>query len=64
MVFYRRALVTRYGVGGGRAPPPRLLYTREELREIRKLQAVAQVEREEVSPLRWTAGSGRGGERQ
>ena len=29
----------------GEAPPPRLLYTREELRELRKLQTLAHVER-------------------
>ena len=29
----------------GEAPPPRLLYTEDELREIRKLQTLAHVER-------------------
>jgi pyruvate ferredoxin oxidoreductase alpha subunit len=29
----------------GEAPPPRLLYTRDELREVRKLQTLAHVER-------------------
>ena len=29
----------------GEPPPPRLLYTRDELREVRKLQTLAQVER-------------------
>jgi pyruvate ferredoxin oxidoreductase alpha subunit len=29
----------------GAAPPPRLLYTETELRELRKLQAIARVER-------------------
>ena len=33
-------------------PPPRLLYTEDELREIRKLQSIALVEREETSPIR------------
>ncbi len=55
--FYRMAQVTREAVAAGRAPPPRLLYTQGELREIRKLQAVAQVEREEVSPPRRTGGN-------
>ena len=32
----------------GTAPPPRLLYTADELREVRKLQAVAAVERHEL----------------
>lgn len=32
----------------GSAPPPRLLYTASELREIRKLQSIAKVEREEL----------------
>jgi len=51
--FYQMAAVTREAVAAGAAPPPRLLYTEAELREIRKLQAVAQAEREETSPLRW-----------
>jgi pyruvate ferredoxin oxidoreductase alpha subunit len=33
----------------GTSPPPRLLYTETELREIRKLQAIAHVERHEVA---------------
>lgn len=33
----------------GVAPPPRLLYTADELREVRKLQAIAHVQRLEVS---------------
>ncbi|MCW5774346.1 MAG: hypothetical protein KIT16_22070 [Rhodospirillaceae bacterium] len=32
----------------GRAPPPRLLFTEHELREVRKMQAVAKVERHEL----------------
>lgn len=31
------------------APPPRLLYTTDELREMRKLQAIAHVERQELN---------------
>jgi pyruvate ferredoxin oxidoreductase alpha subunit len=38
----RRALAT------GETPPPRLLFTENELREVRKLQAVAGVERTEL----------------
>jgi pyruvate ferredoxin oxidoreductase alpha subunit len=45
--FYEMASVTRKAVEEGRAPEPRLLYTEEELREVRKLQAIAVVEREE-----------------
>jgi pyruvate ferredoxin oxidoreductase alpha subunit len=43
--FYEMAAVTRKAADDGIAPPPRLLYTEEELREVRKLQAIAQVER-------------------
>ena len=43
--FYEMAAVTRRAAETGQAPPPRLLYTEEELREVRKLQAIAQVER-------------------
>jgi len=32
----------------GAPPPPRLMFTEDELREVRKLQAVAHVEREEL----------------
>lgn len=48
--FYQIAADTREAVAKGVAPRPRLLYTQDELREIRKLQAVAQVEREDVAP--------------
>ena len=43
--FYEMAAVTRRAAETGQAPPPRLLYTEEELREVRKLQAIAQGER-------------------
>ena len=43
------AAVMRDAAQRGESPPPRLLYTEEELREVRKLQAVAQVEREELA---------------
>ncbi len=59
--FYQMVAVTREAVTAGKAPPPRLLYTEAELREIRKLQAVAQVEREETTPLRWSEDSNQGG---
>jgi pyruvate ferredoxin oxidoreductase alpha subunit len=32
----------------GKAPRPRLLYTEDELKEVRKLQAIANIEREEL----------------
>jgi pyruvate ferredoxin oxidoreductase alpha subunit len=43
--FYEMAALTRQAAQTGQTPPPRLLYTEEELREVRKLQAVAQMER-------------------
>lgn len=46
--FYEIAAVTKQAVVDKVIPPPRLLYTGNELREIRKLQAVAHVEREEL----------------
>jgi len=46
--FYEMARVIRDAAKAGEAPPPRLLYTRDELREMHKLQAVARVEREEL----------------
>lgn len=33
---------------GGAPPPPRLMFTENELREVRKMQAVAHVEREDL----------------
>jgi pyruvate ferredoxin oxidoreductase alpha subunit len=39
----------RTAVEKGEAPAPRLLYTADEVREMRKLQSIAQVEREELS---------------
>jgi len=46
--FYEMAAVTRRAAESGVAPAPRLLYTASELREVRKLQAVAAVERLET----------------
>jgi len=45
--LFEIAAETRKAVDSGRAPPTRLLYTAGELREIRKLQAIAEVERRE-----------------
>ena len=47
--FYRMAEATRQAVADGKPPAPRLLYTETELREVRKLQAIARVEREELA---------------
>jgi pyruvate ferredoxin oxidoreductase alpha subunit len=46
--FYEMAETLRRAADEGVSPPPRLLYTQNELREMRKLQAVAHVEREEL----------------
>ena len=45
--FYEIARVAREAASTGVLPPPRLLYTAGELREVRKLQAIAQRERSE-----------------
>jgi pyruvate ferredoxin oxidoreductase alpha subunit len=42
------AAVVRKAVDDGRTPEPRLLYTATELREVRKLQTVAGIERDEL----------------
>ncbi len=46
--FYEIAKVVRAAVVTGVTPPPRMLYTEDELREVRKLQAIAKVERQEL----------------
>ncbi|NTW65826.1 MAG: pyruvate synthase [Nitrospirae bacterium] len=43
--FYEMASVTGTAAEQGTIPPPRLLYTATELRDVRKLQAIAHVER-------------------
>jgi pyruvate ferredoxin oxidoreductase alpha subunit len=43
--FFEMARVTRRAAEEGKAPPPRLLYTATELKEVRKLQTIAHVER-------------------
>ena len=48
--FYHMVAVTREAITSGLIPEPRLLYTESELREIRKLQAVAMAEQEDVPP--------------
>jgi pyruvate ferredoxin oxidoreductase alpha subunit len=51
--FYEIEAITRRAVKTGDTPPPRLLYTDNELREIRKLQAIASLEHQETAPLKW-----------
>jgi pyruvate ferredoxin oxidoreductase alpha subunit len=46
--FYEMAATARSAIASGVTPPPRLLYKRDELREVRKLQAIARVERHEL----------------
>jgi pyruvate ferredoxin oxidoreductase alpha subunit len=46
--FYEIAQTLRTAADTGHTPPPRLLYTKNELMEMRKLQAIAHVEREEL----------------
>jgi len=48
--FYEMVSITRKAIASGDTPKPRLLYTDTELREVRKLQAIAMVEREETYP--------------
>lgn len=43
--FYEMAKVARAAADAGVVPTPRLLYTANELREVRKLQAIAHTER-------------------
>ncbi len=43
--FYEIAKVLREAVETGETPPPRLLYTKSEVRQVQSLQAVAHVER-------------------
>ena len=43
--FFEMAEITKKAAHGGIVPPPRLLYTEDELKEVRKLQIIAHVER-------------------
>jgi len=43
--FFEIARVIKEAANKGEAPPPRLLYTERELKELRKLQTLAHVER-------------------
>jgi pyruvate ferredoxin oxidoreductase alpha subunit len=46
--FYEMAAVTGSAIAEGRALPPRLLFTGEELAHMRKLQAIARAKREDA----------------
>jgi pyruvate ferredoxin oxidoreductase alpha subunit len=46
--FFEMAAVSQRAASDGTAPPMRLLYTRDELRELRKLQGIARAERNEL----------------
>lgn len=46
--FFEITAVLKQAAESGETPPPRLLYTQNELMEIRKLQAIAQAERIEL----------------
>jgi len=48
--FFAIARELQQAITAGTSPPPRLLYTETELREMKKLQAIAQVERQELQP--------------
>ncbi len=49
--FFQMAEVASIAAESGITPPPRLLYKEDELRQMRKLQAVAHVEREELGEI-------------
>jgi pyruvate ferredoxin oxidoreductase alpha subunit len=46
--FFEMVSVAEQAIEQGSTPAPRLLYTEDEMRELRKLQAVAHVERQEL----------------
>lgn len=46
--FYEMISATRAAIARGENPEPRLLYSRDELRQVRKLQSIAAVERQEL----------------
>ena len=48
--FYEMAKVTTEAVQSGTTPPPRLLYTTEELKQVKKLQVIAHTQRVESEP--------------
>ena len=52
--FYQIAATLQDAAKQNTTPAPRLLYTKSELRAMRKLQAIAHVEREELEPNKTT----------
>jgi pyruvate ferredoxin oxidoreductase alpha subunit len=46
--FFEMVRVLQKSGAEGIQPPPRLLFTADELREVRKLQAIAHAERKEI----------------
>ena len=46
--FYEIASVTRKAADQGITPEPQLLFQQAELREVRKLQAIAHLERDQT----------------
>jgi pyruvate ferredoxin oxidoreductase alpha subunit len=48
--FYQIAAILQDAAQQNKTPPPRLLYTEGELLAMRKLQAIAQVERRQLKP--------------
>jgi len=50
--FFEMVGVVEQAAQSGEVPPPRLLYTQDELREIRKLQTLAHVERNSLGEPR------------
>ena len=50
--FFQMAEVLIDAVKTGETPPPRLLYTENEFKELKKLRAIAQVERNELKESR------------
>jgi pyruvate ferredoxin oxidoreductase alpha subunit len=46
--FYEMAAIVRRAAAEGTTPPPRLLYSEDELREVRKLHAISEAERREL----------------
>lgn len=50
--FFEMADLTQRAADSGEVPPPRLLYSGDELRMMRKLQAIAHVERNELGEIK------------
>lgn len=50
--FFEMVGITESAAERGEAPPPRLLFTETELREMRKLQTIAAIERDPRGPAR------------